>query len=324
MCLNPLSLKNGNVVPCGKCMSCLSQKRNEWSIRAQFHCEQYDRMPFFVRLSYDEENLPFNENNGDSCLRKKDVQDFIMRFRFNHNLINTKFSYFGCGEYGDLGRPHYHLLLYGCDFLYPVYERSVHEAENLLAKDWKLGFVDAQIARSYGAVHYMTKYAIKPDEAGHSVKPFTLASKGIGSNWFDSRECSEIRKKLTPEYIKSVMSDLPGLYVGVDDLRESLANVSLILLKVEPLVNLFKVTLPSGRKVPMPRYYRKALLGQFEHFKDNPLWYVNYLRDLKQTISDVLSDQEYNVTHLTSLRHERALARERRLKQLIFNKSINV
>lgn len=324
MCLNPLILKNGNVVPCGKCMICLSNKRNEWSVRAQFHCEQYERMPFFCRFSYNEENLPFDETNGDECLRKKDIQDFLMRFRVNHSLVNTSFSYFGCGEYGDQGRPHYHLLLFGCDFLYPIYERSIHEAERILADDWKLGFVDCQVARSYGAIHYMTKYTIKLDDAGHSVKPFTLASKGIGKNWFDSKECQDIRAKLNPEYLREVMCDLPSLYVGTDDLRESLANIDLILKRLESVENLFQVTLPSGMKVAMPRYYRKALLGSFEQFKDNPLWYVNYLRQLRKEISDLISDQDYNATHETSLRHERLVARERRLRKLIFNKSINV
>lgn len=324
MCLKPIHLKNGNIVPCGNCLPCLNKKRNEWSIRTQIHTMQYDRMPFFVRLSYNDEELPYSEIDGASCLRKADVQDFLMRFRFNHDLLNTNFSYFGCGEYGseeNTDRPHYHLILFGCDFLYDIYERNPHEAENLIAKDWKHGFVDCQICRSMAAIHYCTKYTIKQLDDPHAVKPFTMASKGIGANWFDSLECKEIRKLISPENVRKYYIDLPSLYM-LHDRREILANAKLIRSRIEPLVNALKVTLPSGKKVPMPRYYRKKVLGQFEHFKDNPLWFVNFIKQLIRTYENYELSCDNDGVLVRDAAHEREVAYAYRLKKLLKNECI--
>lgn len=63
----------------------------------------------FVTLTYRDECLP-----EGGTLVKKHVQDFLRRLR---KQLGRKVSFFMCGEYGEnLGRPHYHLMLFGVDF----------------------------------------------------------------------------------------------------------------------------------------------------------------------------------------------------------------
>ena len=57
-CLKPIQLKNGYIVPCGKCTLCQSKIRTEKSVLVQLHCDSFDRMPLFIGLSYNDENLP--------------------------------------------------------------------------------------------------------------------------------------------------------------------------------------------------------------------------------------------------------------------------
>ena len=64
----------------------------------------------FVTLTYNNDNLPYNENAILPTLRKKDLQMFFKRLRSRIDKI----KYFACGEYGDVTqRPHYHMILCG-------------------------------------------------------------------------------------------------------------------------------------------------------------------------------------------------------------------
>lgn len=59
-----------------------------------------------ITLTYSDEHLP---RDG---VQKRDLQLFFKRLRKDHSV-----RYFACGEYGDrFSRPHYHALLFGCDF----------------------------------------------------------------------------------------------------------------------------------------------------------------------------------------------------------------
>lgn len=70
----------------------------------------------FLTLTYNNENLP-----EDKSVSKKVVSNFIKDLR--HSLEDSDgktikpIRFFACGEYGDqLGRPHYHLCLFGHQF----------------------------------------------------------------------------------------------------------------------------------------------------------------------------------------------------------------
>lgn len=119
--------------PCGKCINCQSNRRNELASRMFLHSLSYEYC-YFVTLTYGSYNLfpfkyhPFladwmqtipvrdsNNSLGHPCwtpsiLVQSHLVKFIKRLR-----VQTGFdiSYAACGEYGtDFKRPHYHLILY--------------------------------------------------------------------------------------------------------------------------------------------------------------------------------------------------------------------
>lgn len=55
-CLHPIHLKNGNIVPCGRCYQCRSRIRSSWAFRIQ---QQFDasKQIWFATLTYNDENL---------------------------------------------------------------------------------------------------------------------------------------------------------------------------------------------------------------------------------------------------------------------------
>jgi hypothetical protein len=96
-------------LPCGQCIGCRLAKSKEWALRCVHEASMHDDN-CFLTLTYAEENLPVN-----GSLNKADYQKFLKRVR--KRFPRFRFKYFLCGEYGsDLGRPHYHALLFGLDF----------------------------------------------------------------------------------------------------------------------------------------------------------------------------------------------------------------
>ncbi|WGL31471.1 replication initiator protein [Dipodfec virus UOA04_Rod_1087] len=163
MCISPLRLKQsveevdafGRVrkvnkfvdVPCGKCISCLSNRKRDWVFRLKQefrHCSSAS----FITLTYSDENLPYNEK-GVPVLVPKDMQDFLKRFRAF--VGQPKVRFFGVGEYGSKTlRPHYHLLLFNfpeCDLHY------------VLEKTWKFGMHYIGDVTD-GSIEYVCKYCL--------------------------------------------------------------------------------------------------------------------------------------------------------------------
>lgn len=100
-------------VPCGGCVGCRIDRAREWSIRLLHESKLHERS-VFLTLTYDDLHLP-----KDGSLVKKHPQDFMKRLRRRHARSNdgAKLRYYLCGEYGDTTyRPHYHMILFGCDF----------------------------------------------------------------------------------------------------------------------------------------------------------------------------------------------------------------
>lgn len=102
-------VKDLQIVPCGNCIGCRAEQSRQWAVR-MMHESRMHESNLFLTLTYDEENI------GDGSLRPQDLSGFIRNLRKRHP--ERKFSFFGCGEYGErTQRPHYHALLFGFDFL---------------------------------------------------------------------------------------------------------------------------------------------------------------------------------------------------------------
>lgn len=172
ICSNPRWLDNdGEVltVPCGKCIACLVNKRNDWSFRLM---QEYkgSSAAAFITLTYHPKYMP---KDGVS---KRHVQKFLKRLR---KRVNEKLRYYAVAEYGTVrGRPHYHILLFNCD------------NESVVRKSWtkkgeSLGLVHIGKVTE-ASIRYCTKYVIQRQQAPiHLSKPFALMSRsyGIGARY---------------------------------------------------------------------------------------------------------------------------------------------
>lgn len=128
-CLKPYhSLKDNRYYPCGKCLACRIQRREDWSLR-MIHELTYWKKAMFITLTYDDEHLPFN-----GSLSAHDLSCFFKRLRKSAVRLygdSFRLKYFACGEYGPAThRPHYHAIIFGLDY-------SNSDDVNLVKSSWR-------------------------------------------------------------------------------------------------------------------------------------------------------------------------------------------
>lgn len=183
ICMNPISIrrkiigKTNNAervsVPCGKCASCLTNRRNDWVIRLTEEMKMHENA-IFVTLTYSDNYLPYAI---EPTLVKKDVQDFIKLTRYHCG----KLRYYCVGEYGtNTLRPHYHLIIFGL---------SVQLSYDL-TEFWKKGFVQFGTV-NIKSISYVAKYHVNKGKwPNGSLPPFALMSlkPAIGLGYIDSKK----------------------------------------------------------------------------------------------------------------------------------------
>lgn len=181
-------------VPCGCCPDCRADLAREWSNRCLLELEDNDNVGCFVTLTYNDFNLPIDDD-GPS-LRKRDFQLFMKRLRWF--FPSKRIRFFACGEYGPrTNRPHYHSILFGLglsdfgDCIVKKYNKLGQPlwTSDILSRIWPFGY------HLIGAVtkescDYVARYTLKKqfdlDSVGkyplHILPPFTLCSRrpGIG------------------------------------------------------------------------------------------------------------------------------------------------
>ncbi len=171
-------------IPCAQCYGCKLDKANQWAIRCIHEAQMHDDN-CFVTLTYNEENLP-REKNGTPTLRPKDFTNFMKKLRKRRD---GKISYFQCGEYGELRRPHHHALLFNVGFGdrtlwrksgdYDLYRSE--ELEEL----WKFGHSEIGTATLESA-GYIARYTLEKDKEkeGRKKQYLTMSRRpGIGATW---------------------------------------------------------------------------------------------------------------------------------------------
>ena len=102
------------MVPCQRCMNCRVNRRRFWTGRILAEA-QYQPMSSFWGLTYAPEHVPTVGSGpyADALtLKPADLTNFIKRWRKLKPEHET-FRYFAVGEYGELGRPHYHVVAFG-------------------------------------------------------------------------------------------------------------------------------------------------------------------------------------------------------------------
>lgn len=168
-CVNPVTIRvtdslTGAIVarkvPCGKCLHCRLQYKNEWTTRL-YAQKMYSKHTYFVSLDYaplDQNpcpvadaiaaetaatyhNINYHHTYGlhPLLLRKEHLQKFFKRLRNQGH----KFQYFACGEYGGsfkghgFGRPHFHTLIFTDEVIIPADFESAWTIDG-----YKIGRVD--------------------------------------------------------------------------------------------------------------------------------------------------------------------------------------
>ena len=134
----------------------------------------------FITLTYDDEHLPEH-----STLVKKHFQDFLKRLR--KRFSSHRISFYHCGEYGDQkGRPHYHAILFGLDFLdkelYSSKKGYSLYTSKTLSKVWGKGHCligDATYATMAYTSRYITKRITGKAATAHYANGFDPATGEI-------------------------------------------------------------------------------------------------------------------------------------------------
>lgn len=218
-CFNPLQayrsadgavvfseLKRHDVVssldlPCGRCRGCRLERSRQWALRCQHEASLHEAN-CFVTLTYDNDHLP----RGGS-LRHRDVQLFLKRLR--KAVCPARVRYYMCGEYGErLGRPHYHLCLFGLDFPDRRYlgqsgSGAAKYSSETLSRLWPLG--DAQVSDfTMKAAAYTARYIMEKVNGPEAVGYYQRVDPETG----------EVHE-LVPEYNRCSL----GRGIGADYVR---------------------------------------------------------------------------------------------------------
>ena len=220
---NPLTEYTYILVPCGKCLACRINRRREWTVRL-LNEEIYSSSSFFVTLTYDNEHLPLDKN-GNPCVCKRDVQLWLKRLR---KKFGSGIRYFLNSEYGELGRPHYHAIIFN---LPPTFapdshsiirfsdgHKSISFHSHSFQQIWGKGDVEYSEATKERC-GYCAKYFVDRKEIDSSLVPnFSLISKGTKFNklgGIGSRYAEAIKSKVRYNQSVSMIHPSSGKYVAI-------------------------------------------------------------------------------------------------------------
>lgn len=183
-------------LPCGQCIGCRLERSRQWAMRC-VHESKLHEHSCFVTLTYDDHHVP----SGGS-LDYTHFQKFMKRTR---KLLGPV-RFFMAGEYGDqLGRPHFHALLFGIDFhdkkifKNPSHGQKLFTSETL-SKLWPYGFASVG-ACTFESAAYVARYCLKKVTGDASESHYSRLDLDTGEIY-----------QLTPEFAH--MSLKPGIGYG--------------------------------------------------------------------------------------------------------------
>jgi len=241
MCGSRKNQETGNAFPCGKCIPCLVNRRRKWVTRLQLEFLAGGARGAFITLTYDASHLPER-----GTLVPRDLQDFLRELRRQLDnpgpgspllrLFGRRVRYYAVGEYGDrYERPHYHVCLFGLDFL------TSHE-KKALERIWGKGFVHVGNITA-ASITYVAGYHFKKlDRERDDGKTYT--------EWLEGRE---------PEFAR--MSRRPGIGKGSAEkvaqayMRSESSRSALVRRGAPREVRL------NGEMWPLDRFMREAIVG---------------------------------------------------------------
>ncbi|MNJ30706.1 hypothetical protein D3C77_253140 [compost metagenome] len=231
-------------IPCGHCIGCRIDRSAMWATR-MVHEQKYSPCSCFLTCTYSNEFLP---EHGQ--LVPKHIKAFVkaLNDKFGPELraqFGRGVRYVLCGEYGDeLGRPHYHIALYGVDFSGDrKYYKKSGSGDDLFMSEtatrlWGRGdvYIGSLTPQSAG---YIARYVMKKVNGDRAVERYSRVDPVTGE-WY----------MLTPEFIR--MSNRPG--IGRDFFDDP-ANGNMYERGGFPLRNKHGAV----RMMSIPKYYDMCL-----------------------------------------------------------------
>ena len=257
-------------LPCGKCIGCRNDYARSWAVRcvheAQITDELDGRPSSFLTLTYSNDKLPHG-----ATLVPEHLRDFIKRLR---KKVGHRISYFACGEYGDqLGRPHYHMLLFGHDFsedreLWSKSRENPLYTSNTLNAVWNNGYcVIGDV--TFQSAAYTARYTLKKQYGDYAEGYYERHN--VLTDEFDP---------IHPEFSRTSTKPAIGKRFW-DKYRDCiLAEDCVVLL--------------DGQKIKPPRYYDKL---HKEYDEDS-------YNDLKKRRIETASNDPNNTPERLSVREE--------------------
>lgn len=172
----------------------------------------------FLTLTYDREHVP-----SDGSLNKTHFQLFVKRLR---KRFGPGIRYYHCGEYGEqLGRPHYHALLFNHDFsdkkFFSVRNDLPLYTSDALSELWPSGFSTVGSV-TFESAAYVARYVMKKVTGARAVDhyqgrqpEYTTMSRrpGIGARWY-----AQFKGDVYPRdkvIVRGVPSRPPRFYDGL-------------------------------------------------------------------------------------------------------------
>lgn len=284
-------------LPCYKCMGCRIDRRKQITNRAVHEASLHEKN-CFPTFTYHDEYLPPNRS-----IFKKEAQLLIKRLR--HAIKPHSVRYYLSGEYGDkritnpinpftgtndIGRPHYHALLFGWkpDDLVP-YGTSNNGTDTTYTSEF--------LTRIWNKGHVIIGN-VNRESAGYCT---SYVSKKLGGEEFDDNY--KILDPSTGEvYLRErefqLQSTKPG--IGGDFFLKHWRDF---------LKGYFT---DKGKKYPVPRYYEK-LLEKMAYENDDiyPLW-EQYVENKRVTFDP---ENPENSAYRLQQREESANYRKARAEQ---------
>lgn len=240
------------LLPCGRCIGCRLDRSRDWALRCVHESKLYDQNSF-ITLTYDDNQLP-----PGCSLVPEHLQLFWKRLR--RAIEPVRIRYFACGEYGDdedlahrskfggnVGRPHYHALIFNYDFPDKVFFKKRPFGDiftsKILAKAWPFGHSSIG-ALSFRSAGYVARYSLP-----------RVNGEGAATRYFSpvpvvNPVTGEVLPHKVPEFGR--MSNREG--IGANFFR----------LFWQDFADGFAVV--DGQRLPLPRFYKKRLklLGRFD------------------------------------------------------------
>lgn len=253
---------------CGVCRDCRLHRAREWAIRCYHEAAMHQRNSFLT--------LTFKNDPGS--ISKRDLQIFIKRLR--KALPGRSMRYFACGEYGEkLGRPHYHVCLFGYDFPDKIPwvkspKGNLQYRSQLLEKCWPEGhaLIGELTMESAG---YTARYALKKITGSAETDHYNREFLGTTIN-------------VTPEF--QLQSAKPAIgRRWIEKYWEDVVRTNSVIYK--------------GKECPIPSYYNR--------------WIKENHPDAHKTMQEAWRKRREAAEYETGLRmHHAALARDNRTKSL--------